>query len=89
MTLCRFSESNSNSNYKCVIVCSEFFLKISLIYTSSDFFTEPSIVLQNQPLSTNSHARYFDLILKKLKENELKLKKRKYLAWSPFKRNSC
>ena len=49
MFLCRFSESNSNLNYKCVIVCSEIFPKNILRYTSSDYFIEPSIDLKNLP----------------------------------------
>ena len=32
-------------NYKCIIVCSKFFPKIILRYTSSDYFAESSIIL--------------------------------------------
>ena len=84
MSLCRFFESNSKLFYKCVIVCSEIFTKIILRNKISDYFAEPSIVLENRPPSTNSHARHFDPFFRKFKENEENSKKQNSSAWSPL-----
>ena len=76
MTLCRFSESNSNLNYKCVIVCSEFFQKIILRYKSSDYFIELSIVLKNTTSFNECVARKSKLFFfKKFKGNKENIKK--------------
>ena len=72
MTLCWFSESNSNFNYKCVIVFSEFFLKIILRYTSSDYFIEPSIFFKKinlfRPIAMLAILTFFWKNSKKMKK---------------------
>ena len=79
MPLCRFLESTSNLNYKCVIVCSEFFQKIILRYTISDYFTEPSIVLIKLTFSTNSLARHLGLFWQN--SNKMKNTPKKEIFW--------
>ena len=45
--LCLYPESNSNLNYKFVIVCSKKISKMFLRCTNSGYITEPSKVLDN------------------------------------------
>ena len=84
MPLCRFLESNSNLNYKCVIVCSEFFQKIILRYTISDYFTEPSIVLIKLTFSMSSLAHHFGPFFEKTQINGRKHPKKKSLGMYRF-----